>query len=136
VTDHVDPSKRSLNMAAIHSKGTRPEMAVQKIIRSLGYRFGTNNVKLPGKPDLVFRSRRKVIFVHGCFWHRHKGCGRSSTPATRSEFWQSKFSSNVTRDRRVGRELKKLGWAVLVVWQCELRNPGKLMERLDDYLKA
>lgn len=122
-------------MAAIGSKDTKPELAVREIVQALGYRFGTHSAKLPGKPDLVFASRRKVVFVHGCFWHRHKGCSRASTPATRAAFWEAKFASNIMRDRRVRRELKQLGWAALTVWQCELKNPVKLTERLHEFIE-
>ena len=123
-------------MAAIRSAGTGPEVAVRSIVRKLGYRFGTNNAKLPGKPDLVFARRRKVIFVHGCFWHRHRGCKRATTPSTRIEFWESKLSSNVARDRQTQHELKNMGWDVLVVWQCELKELEILMERLNEFLKG
>ena len=122
-------------MAAIGSRDTKPELAVRELVRTLGYRFRTHSVKLPGKPDLVFTSRRKVVFVHGCFWHRHKGCKRASMPATRTAFWEAKFSSNIMRDRRVRRELKKMGWAALIVWQCELKNPVKVTERLHEFLE-
>jgi len=135
VTDHIDPVKRSLNMAAIRSLGTKPEVAVRSLVKKLGYRFGTNIAKLPGKPDLVFARRRKVIFVHGCFWHRHRGCARATMPSTRTEFWESKLSSNVKRDRRIQRELKTLGWQVLIAWQCELKKPESLMERLNEFLE-
>ncbi len=135
MTDHVDPTRRSRNMAAIHSKATKPEMELRRIVRELGYRFGTNCKTVAGKPDLVFASRRKVIFVHGCFWHRHKGCKRASTPSTRIQFWESKFSSNVRRDKKVQRELRRTGWSVLVVWQCQLKNQKRLKERLNGFLK-
>jgi DNA mismatch endonuclease (patch repair protein) len=134
VVDHVDCEKRSLIMAAVHSENTKPEMAVRRTVHAMGYRYRLHDRKLPGKPDLVFASRRKTIFVHGCFWHRHRGCKYATTPKTRTDFWEAKFAANVARDRRNRRELKRLGWAVLTVWQCELKKPEKLAERLDDFL--
>jgi DNA mismatch endonuclease, patch repair protein len=136
VTDHVDREKRSLIMAAVHSQDTKPELAVRKIVHRLGYRYRLHDPKLPGRPDLVFALRRKAIFVHGCFWHRHTGCRYTTTPKTRTVFWEAKFSSNVSRDRRTRHELKKMGWEVLTVWQCELKNQRKLTERLDEFLAS
>jgi DNA mismatch endonuclease (patch repair protein) len=121
-------------MAAVHSQDTTPEMAVRKIVHALGYRYRLHVPTLPGRPDLVFPARRKVVFVHGCFWHRHNGCRYATSPKTNSEFWESKFAANVARDRHVRRELRKMDWATLTVWQCELKKPGKLTERLNDFL--
>jgi DNA mismatch endonuclease (patch repair protein) len=121
-------------MAAVHSKDTQPEMAVRRIVHGLGYRYRLHVANLPGKPDLVFPGRRKVIFVHGCFWHRHRGCRYATSPKTRIDFWESKFAVNVARDRKVERELKKLGWSVLTIWQCRLKDYPKLVKRLDDFL--
>ena len=134
MVDHVDQAKRSLIMASVHSEDTSPEMAVRKIVHSLGYRYRLHVRALPGRPDLVFPSRHKVIFVHGCFWHRHPKCRYATSPKTREEFWQAKFTSNVERDRRARRELKRMDWAVLTVWQCELKKTDKLTERLNDFL--
>ena len=121
-------------MAAIRSKDTSPELAIRKMVYALGYRYRLHDPKLPGKPDLVFSSRRKALFVHGCFWHRHNGCGRATIPKTRREFWEAKLSRNVLRDKRNLRLLRKLGWKVLTAWQCELENPTKLRKRLDEFL--
>jgi len=134
VTDHVNRGKRSLIMAAVHSKDTKPELAVRSLVHALGYRFRLHVASLPGKPDLVFPGRRKIIFVHGCFWHRHARCRYATSPKTRPEFWQEKFCTNVARDRRTRRELKKLGWSILTVWQCELKNPQKLEVRIEEFL--
>ena len=134
MADHVNRAKRSFIMAAVHSRDTMPEIAVRKIVHSLGYRYRLHDGRLPGRPDLVFPSRRKVVFVHGCFWHRHAKCKYASNPKTRVAYWQAKFFANVARDRRTRRELKKLGWAQMTVWQCELKKPEKLTERLDDFL--
>jgi DNA mismatch endonuclease (patch repair protein) len=134
VTDHVNRRKRSLIMASVHSKDTKPELAVRSLVHALGYRYRLHVATLPGKPDLVFPSRRKIIFVHGCFWHRHARCRYATSPKTRSDFWQEKFLTNVARDRRTRRELKKMGWSLLTVWQCELKNPQKLEVRIDEFL--
>ena len=134
MTDHVDRAKRSFIMAAVHSKDTKPEMLVRKVVHALGYRYRLHDTKLPGRPDLVFPSRRKAIFVHGCFWHRHPKCKYATMPKSRVDFWERKFCANVARDRCVRRELKKMGWTVLTVWQCELEKNEKLTEQLDDFL--
>lgn len=122
-------------MAAVRSVHTKPELAVRRLLHRLGYRYRLHGAKLPGKPDLVFSCRRKVVFVHGCFWHRHPRCRYATSPKTRADFWQKKFASNVARDRRVRRELRAAGWDVMTVWQCELKQPDKLVERIDDFLK-
>ena len=134
MTDHVNRGKRSLIMAAVRSKDTKPELAVRSLVHALGYRYRLHVSSLPGKPDLVFPGRRKIIFVHGCFWHRHARCRYATSPKTRSDFWQEKFLTNVVRDRRTRQELKKLGWRILTVWQCELKNPQKLEVRIDEFL--
>jgi DNA mismatch endonuclease (patch repair protein) len=134
VADHVDRKKRSLIMAAVHSEDTRPEMAVRKIVRGLGYRYRVHVRTLPGRPDLVFPARRKIVFVHGCFWHRHRNCRYASSPKTRRKFWEAKFAANVARDRRIVHELKRMGWAAFTVWQCQLKKPERLMGRLNVFL--
>jgi DNA mismatch endonuclease, patch repair protein len=134
VVDHVDRATRSLIMAAVRSENTTPEMAVRRIVHGLGYRYRLHAADLPGRPDLVFPARHKIVFVHGCFWHRHAGCRFASIPKTRAKFWEAKFAANVARDRRARRELKRMNWSVFTVWQCELRNPKRLAERLDDFL--
>ena len=121
-------------MAAIRGKDTSPELAVRKMVYALGYRYRLHDPKLPGRPDLVFPSRKKAIFVHGCFWHRHNGCRRATIPQTRSAFWETKLSGNVQRDEQNRRLLRKLGWKVLIAWQCELKNTTKLRRRLDEFL--
>jgi len=134
MADHLSKRNRSLNMAAVKSTDTKPEILVRKCVHRLGFRFRLHDQRLPGKPDLVLPRLRKVIFVHGCFWHRHMQCKRASTPATREEFWQKKFSANVERDRRVLVELKNLGWDAMVVWQCQLADTEKLSQRLLSFL--
>lgn len=113
------PLSRSENMSRIRGKDTKPEIIVRKMVHALGYRFRLHRRDLPGTPDLVFLGRKSVIFVHGCFWHRHAGCKNCSTPKTRPEFWQSKFDQNVKRDRKNIAELENLGWRVMTVWECE-----------------
>jgi DNA mismatch endonuclease (patch repair protein) len=134
MVDHVLPAKRSLIMASVRSENTGPEVAVRKIVYRLGYRYRLHVRSLPGHPDLVFPSRRKIIFVHGCFWHRHPRCRYATSPKTRGDFWQAKFACNVVRDRIVRRQLRRMDWKVLTVWQCELKKPGRLTIRLNDFL--
>jgi DNA mismatch endonuclease (patch repair protein) len=134
VVDHLDQAKRSLNMAAVRSKDTKPEMAVRQIVYSLGYRYRLHLASLPGKPDLAFPAKRRAIFVHGCFWHRHRKCKYATNPKTRVDFWENKFRDNVERDRRARRELKKLGWTVMTIWQCDLKDKVKLKENLTVFL--
>ena len=114
--------ERSKNMAAIKSKNTNPEIKVRKLLHSLGYRFRLHKKELPGSPDIVLKKYKTVVFVHGCFWHRHKGCKRATTPKTRKEFWMEKFEKNKARDRRNSRQLKENGWHVIVIWACELEG--------------
>lgn len=134
--DHVDPATRSRIMRAIPSEGTKPELIVRRSVHALGYRYRLHVKSLPGTPDLVFPSKRKIVFVHGCFWHRHTGCKYASFPKTRIDFWQEKFSSNTRRDRRTVRALKKLGWSILIIWQCQLKDPAKLGARLNEFLDS
>jgi len=112
--------KRSRNMSAIKSKNTKPEIAVRKLLHSMGYRFRLHRKDLPGSPDIVLPKYKTVIFVHGCFWHRHENCKYASNPKTRKEFWENKFKANVKRDKNNFKELKNLNWKVLVIWECEL----------------
>ena len=123
-------SVRSRNMAAIRGKNTAPELAVRRILHAMGLRFRLHRKDLPGRPDIVLPKHRTVVFVHGWFWHRHEGCRYTTAPKTRQEFWQSKFAANVERDSRNGTDLQQLGWRVIVVWECELRQPSDLKERL------
>lgn len=117
--DPLTPEERSERMALVRAKDTKPELRVRKLLRSLGYRFGVYARDLPGCPDLVFRSRRKVIFVHGCFWHRHKCPLGNRMPKTKVAFWRRKLEGNKERDRAIRRRLAKCGWSVLVIWECQ-----------------
>jgi DNA mismatch endonuclease (patch repair protein) len=109
-------------------------MVVRRIAHTLGYRFRLHRRDLPGSPDLVFSRRKMAVFVHGCFWHRHPGCSRATTPKTRTEFWVGKFKRNVERDAEVERSLRAQGWDVLTVWECETRNADRLSETLKAFL--
>ena len=121
-------------MARVRSADTSPELAVRKLLHRLGYRFRLHRRDLPGTPDICFPGRRKAIFVHGCFWHRHEGCRRTTTPRTRRSFWTEKFRDNVARDRGNLNDLAALGWSVLVIWECETADPETLASRLAGFL--
>lgn len=120
-------------MAAIRSKDTRPELVVRKLVHGMGYRYRLHVRSLPGTPDMVFASRRKVINVSGCFWHMH-GCGRCRLPATRRRYWAAKLARNKSRDQRTRRALRRLGWDVLVVWECQTKSTDRLARRLRAFL--
>lgn len=122
-------------MALVRSTDTGPELAVRRLLHGMGYRYRLHVRDLPGKPDLVFRSRRCVIFVHGCFWHRHEDCSLARMPKSRVDFWEAKLESNRVRDAREVASLKKAGWRVFVVWECELKDKEKLAHRLSRFLE-
>lgn len=134
--DILAPEQRSSLMSRIRGKDTGPEIKVRRLAHALGFRFRLHRRDLPGSPDLVFPSRRQIIFVHGCYWHRHEGCRYAYSPKSNTEFWQSKFEANVVRDRRAARALEDLGWNVLVIWECETRNAETLRARLVEFLKT
>jgi DNA mismatch endonuclease (patch repair protein) len=123
-------------MARIKSKNTKPELAVRRALHALGYRFRLHRSDLYGRPDIVLPKHKTIIFVHGCFWHRHPGCTKTSTPKTRTDFWQSKFDANVARDQRNVEALEQAGWQVLTVWECETGQIEELSDRLDAQLKG
>lgn len=123
----VDPA-RSAQMALVRSRDTQPEMRVRKALHAAGLRYRLHDRRLPGAPDLVFPSRRIAVFVHGCFWHRHPGCAAARLPKSRQEFWEPKLAGNVERDKRQQGELEARGWTVLVIWECETRNPAALAQ--------
>jgi len=127
---------RSAVMRAVRSRDTSPELAVRKIVSALGVRYRLQGRQLPGSPDLVFAKRRKVVFVHGCFWHRHACRKGRSMPASRSDFWEQKFARNRRRDAQVRRLLRAAGWQMLVVWECQLapRRIEKTTTRLQRFL--
>lgn len=125
---------RSENMRAIRSKGMRPELAVRSLVHRMGYRFRLHGKNLPGKPDLVFASRRKVIFVHGCFWHCHHGCKAAHTPKSNVSYWELKLSRNRSRDARNVELLADSGWKSLVVWECETKDEARVRKRISAFL--
>ncbi|MYA87849.1 MAG: DNA mismatch endonuclease Vsr [Boseongicola sp. SB0662_bin_57] len=122
MVDVVDSKTRSRIMASIRGKNTKPELVVRKALHRRGFRFRLHAKDVPGRPDLVFRKFNAVVFVHGCFWHRHEGCRHATVPATRTEYWTSKFERNVARDDEVRTRLIGAGWRVATVWECALRK--------------
>ena len=135
MTDVFTKTKRSELMSRIKNRNTRPEMTVRSMLHRMGYRFRLHRADLPGKPDIVMPRYKTVIFVHGCFWHRHKDCRFAYTPKSRTDFWLKKLESNAIRDQQVKTDLERLGWRVITVWECELREPIQLGSRLDVTLK-
>jgi DNA mismatch endonuclease (patch repair protein) len=136
MSDVLTPAQRSRCMSAIRSRNTQPELIVRRLCHAMGFRYRLHGAGLPGHPDMVFPGLRKVILIHGCFWHRHRCRYGKVMPATRAEFWQAKFSANRRRDRIVRAELRSLGWTVLVIWECETRNPEKIAGRLSTFLAS
>ena len=132
--DRILPSRRSWLMARVTSKNTNPELILRRNLSHLGYRYRLHVANLPGKPDLIFRGRRKAIFVHGCFWHQHPGCPKGRPPKSRGDYWGPKLARNRERDAAVLAEMSALGWSVEIVWQCELRDTTTLAERLTRFL--
>ena len=125
MTDFLSKEERSKRMSLIPSKDTQPELALRKILHGLGLRYRLHSANLPGKPDLVFPRYKSVVFVHGCFWHRHVGCKIATIPKSNTSFWATKFEKNVARDACVAAMLEDLGWRVFVVWECELNSTVK-----------
>ena len=126
--------QRSYNMSRIRCKNTKPEIIVRSIVHRMGYRYSLHRKDLPGKPDLVLVKHRKVIFVHGCFWHMHRCRYGRVIPKTNKKFWKIKREGNVDRDKRNLRKLRKEGWKVLVIWECQTRNSEKLIDKLEKFL--
>lgn len=133
--DDVPDARRRL-MASVRSANTKPEMIVRSIAHALGYRYRLHVRCLPGSPDLVFPRHRKVIFVHGCFWHRHAGCSRTTFPNTRSDYWNAKFSANIARDVAQATALRGLGWSILTIWECETRDLPALEQTISRFLSG
>ena len=122
-------------MSAVRGHDTKPEMIVRRLLHSMNYRYRLHRKDLPGRPDLAFGHRRKAIFVHGCFWHRHLGCKKATFPKTRADFWNEKFERNVERDREVERKLEEKGWRSLIIWECETEALEPLARRLRGFLE-
>jgi DNA mismatch endonuclease (patch repair protein) len=133
--DKLTRVRRSENMRRIRSKDTNPEMIVRRIAHRLGFRYRLHSSKLPGKPDLVFSSRRKAIFVHGCFWHQHSRCPAGRVPSSQKSYWTEKLARNVSRDREHVLNLRKAGWKTLILWECELSDQYKVAKRLTTFLR-
>ena len=125
MADHLTKEQRSANMSRIRSKDTKPEIVFRKRLHSLGYRYSLHKINLPGKPDLYLKKYNLAIFVHGCFWHRHKGCDRCTSPSQNKEYWTAKFKKNVDHDKKVYKELKRQNMNLLVFWECEIK-PKKM----------
>lgn len=143
MTDTLTPEERSRNMSKIHSKDTKPELLVRHLLHKMGYRFRLQGKiskriykkgVLPGKPDIVLKKYRSVIFVHGCFWHRHENCKTATMPKTHTEFWQKKFNRNVERDAQNRKILGDLGWRILIIWECELKDLEKIEAKIRRFL--
>ncbi len=132
--DTLTPAERSERMSRVRSKDTKPEMLVRRLVHGMGFRYRLHVGSLPGKPDMVFRSRRAVIFVHGCFWHRHPGCKLARLPKSRRGFWRRKLEENRERDLRNEAKLRELGWRVLVIWECELGDLEGTAKKLKGFL--
>jgi DNA mismatch endonuclease (patch repair protein) len=134
--DTLTPEQRSKRMSLVKSKDTAVELRVRRLVYAMGYRYRLHRKDLPGKPDMVFTSRRAAIFIHGCFWHRHEGCKLARLPKSKLEFWREKLETNKARDKRNLAALAKDGWRTLVVWECETKNLETLAERLRRFLNG
>jgi DNA mismatch endonuclease, patch repair protein len=134
--DIISPSARSRLMSKISGKNTKPELAVRKAAHALGFRFRIHRTDLPGSPDIVFSSKNTAILVHGCYWHRHRGCKYCYTPKSNVEFWKQKFKKNVARDKQVRKELEQRGWRVVIIWECETCDNDGLRAKLKGVFKS
>lgn len=132
--DVFSPDQRSRVMAKVRGQDTAPERIVRSLIHRMGYRFRLRVKDLPGRPDIVLPRHRKIILVHGCFWHQHPGCPHAQRPSSNTEYWNKKLDRNIARDRETLDQLANLGWNVLIVWECELKDISKLQEKLADFL--
>ena len=134
--DKISPEKRSWTMSQVKNSNTNPEKRVRSLLHSLGYRFRLYDKKLPGNPDIVLNKYKSAIFVHGCFWHRHEGCKKSTTPKSNTEYWSKKFIDNVYRDKSNIEDLINLGWSVLIIWECETSDMKTLQHTIENFLSA
>lgn len=132
--DTLSISQRSERMGLVRSRDTKPEMRVRRLVHSMGFRYRLHVKEIPGTPDLVFRRLRRVIFVHGCFWHRHTDCALCRLPKSRLEFWQPKLEGNRRRDVHHQRKLRRMGWKVLVIWECQLAKIAIVEQKLRTFL--
>ncbi len=134
--DKLSPAERSHLMSRVRNRDTGPERALRRLLTDLGYRYRLQYDRIPGRADIALPGRRKAIWVHGCFWHRHPGCRRATLPQSRREFWIPKLEGNRRRDLAVQEAARSLGWDTLVVWECELRDPDGLTERLRVFVEG
>lgn len=132
--DNLNPDERSALMSRVRSRDTAPERALRRLLTSMGYRYRLQYRRVPGRPDVALPGRRKVIWVHGCFWHQHPGCPRATVPKSRPEFWVPKLEGNRRRDLATQAEARQLGWDTFIVWECELRDRDQLTKRLEEFL--
>lgn len=132
--DTLSSERRSWNMSRIKCSNTGPERIVRSILHRMGYRFSLKRKDLPGKPDITLPKHKTIVFVHGCFWHRHKGCKDATLPKTRRKFWRTKLEGNAARDSANQYALRRLKWRVIIVWECETKTPGKFSIRLRNFL--
>ena len=135
MADNVSPEVRRWTMAQVKSKGMKPEMQIRRLLHGLGYRYRLHRADLPGRPDLVFPARRKVVFVNGCFWHNHAGCKRVRIPDTNRDYWVAKLERNLERDKRNISLLEEKDWRVVVIWECQLRDMSATAHRLIEFLE-
>lgn len=135
--DALTPEQRSERMGRVRNKDTKPELKVRSLLHGMGYRYRLHARDIPGRPDVVFRKRKKAVFVHGCFWHQHPDpcCALARRPKSRHDFWSAKFAANVARDARVADELARRGWGVFTVWECQLRDLAGLERQLREFLE-
>jgi DNA mismatch endonuclease (patch repair protein) len=134
LTDHLEPAARSDLMSRVRSFDTKPELALRHALFAKGFRYRLHRKDLPGKPDIVFPSRRKVIFVHGCFWHQHPGCKYATIPKSNTDFWVEKFRRNTKRDSTNIADLAKLDWKALVIWQCQIKELDNAVDMATQFL--
>lgn len=132
--DTFSRKQRSECMSKIRHKDTRPELVARKALTELGYRYRLHRKDLPGSPDIVMPRLKKIIFINGCFWHQHKGCKRSSMPKSNKDYWKPKLEKNIERQKKDVRLLKKDGWSIIVLWECETNNKDKMMKKLEKQL--
>lgn len=134
MADVFSTEERSQIMARVKSKNTKPEMLVRSLIHHMGFRFRLHHDKLPGKPDIVLPRHKKIVLVHGCFWHQHPGCSQAERPTSNTEYWNKKLDRNMERDKKNKAELERLGWQVLTLWECEIKKHEALWGKLEEFL--
>jgi len=134
MADTMSKAERSRRMAMVRGKNMKPEVAVRKLVHGLGYRYRLHKKDLPGTPDMVFKSKKKVIFVHGCFWHRHDNCKLARLPKSRLDFWKTKLEGNKKRDEENQKRLNEMGWEYLVIWECEVKDKQNMRDKIQSFL--